>query len=314
MNDTNSGALPLTRIMISLLPLLFGAPFLSFFLCAWNGAMAVILGGPVRGGVTNAVTAALLVALCALSGFGAAYGALMAAQIVLVSVVCSVCVLTRRPFSVGLISCAAAYGLVQLGGLKLQAEQAGLSIAENLLSGLNGPLRESFTAAIEQSGLDASLADRFFTAMEAAVRYSIPAALVIISLVGGYTVMWAVSHTLRETPVANGHSFSYIRPGLAAVLYGAVMAALLLLNNKGLRIVAVNGLIVFAFLLFADGMSLADWLLRRKVRRVGVRMLIHCGLLALGLLFPLLNVFLIYILAGLVDSFVPIRKRVTLSK
>ncbi len=312
MNDTNGGALPLTRIMIALLPLLFGAPFLSYFLCAWNVTMAVILGGPARGGLTGAITAALTAAVCALGGLGAAYGALMAAQILLVSTACAVCVLTRRPFSAGLTACSAAYGLIQLAELKLQAEQAGLSIAESLLSGLNGPLRESFTAAIEQSGLDASLADRFFSAAQTAVRSSIPSAIVIISLVGGYSVMWAVSHTLRETPLSNGHSFSNIRPGLPAALYAAVMAALLLVKNEGVRIVAVNGLIVFAFLLFADGMSLVDWLLRLKVRRVGVRLLIHFALLAIGLLAPLFNVVLIYMLAGLVDCFVPIRKRVTL--
>lgn len=317
MRENKFGLFAIIRPILFLLPLMLGSPFIAFCLCAFNAAMTIIESGPVYGGIIEAVTAAASVFVCISMGFGTAYGVFFAMQIVLVSLVFAVCLLSRRSFRTGLLFSSAAYGLPSLINLKFEADDAGLSIADSILSGITGPMRESIDSVLSQNGVNSDFAEQIFDIIENTLRLCLPSILIIIAIVGGYAVMWMVSRPLRMTILDNGHSFGNIRLGYSSMAYAVIMAALLFIPGENVRVIAVNGLLVFAFLAFAAGMSLVDFLMRIKIKSYTARIFIHAAIIVFGSVLssvmPLFNVFIIYILAGITDCFVSIRKRVTVS-
>lgn len=315
MNENNKSVFfVILRPILFLLPLAFGSPFISYCLCAFNAAVTIV-GNRLLGAIVEAVTAFCAVLLCSSMGLGSAYGVFFAMQIVLVSIVCAVCILTRRSFSAGLIFSSAAYGLVSLMSLKASADELGLSIADSLVSGVVSPFKESFDAVTAQSGIDESIAAQLFETFEKTLRSCLPAMILIYAIICGYIVMWMASRVFRATPLGNGHSFGNIRLGYPALIYAAALCLLLFIPNENVRLISINGLIVFVFLAFSAGLSLVDFLLRIKIKNIFARCLLHAAIIIfssiIGSAFPIFNVLLLYAVAGVVDCFVSFRKRVT---
>ncbi len=314
MNENNKSVLfIILRPILFLLPLAFGSPFISYCLCAFNAAITIV-GNRLIGAAVEVITALGAIMLCATMGLGTAYGVFFAMQIVAVSAVCALCIMTRRSFASGLLLSSTAYGLIALMQLKASAGAEGLSIADSLVSGVVTPLRESIDSVLTQNGIDAGTAEQLFSTIESSLRLSLPSMIIIYAIVSGYFVMWMVSRSFRSTPLGNGHSFGNIRVGYPAVIYAAVMGLLLLIPNESVRLISVNGLIVFVFLAFCAGLSLVDFLMRIKIKSIFARCLLHVAIIIfcslLGSVIPIFNILLLYAAAGVVDCFVSIRKRV----
>ncbi len=318
MNENNYIMFLSMRLLISLLPLAMGWPLVAFCFCAYNLVMITVSRGGVYGGIVTAATALAGGLLCFVCGYGAAYGGFFAMQLILSSSLCILATVKRMAFPAGLLFTSAGYGLGQALNLKQAAGSQGMSIVDYIFSGVEPAFDAAGTAITQQGGdssMYASLAQSMLDAMKDVVRGCIPSALIVTSLVAGYIVMWLVSKSLRGTPLDNGHSFSGLRLSIPTVCFGGIMLGLIFVPADMVRLVGMNGFVVFLFLSFCAGLSLTDFLLRRKVPRTGVRILIH-GLLFLGSMFlsamiPLANIFLIYIIMGVVDCFASIRKKVT---
>ncbi len=288
-----------------MLPLLLGFPQISFCLCAFNAAMTIIGSGPVGGGIVEVISAAAAVIMCASVGLGVQYGIFLAMQIVLVSVVCAICMLTRRSFAIGLLACSTAYGVPSLLSMKTSADKAGLSITDSMFAGVNGAVKENYINSAGKS-VDPALAEKVFDLVEDALRTCMPAIVIISAIIMGYAVMWMVSRALRSTPLNNGHSFGNIRFSYSAAAYAVVMILLLLIPNGSVQLVAINGLIISIFFAYAAGLSLADFLMRQKLPNNTVRIFIHIAIILFGSFIPAV----IYPAAGIVDCFISIRKKV----
>lgn len=304
MKNNNNYFIFALRPIMFMIPLLFGAPYISLCLCAFNAAMTIIGSGPFYGALTEGITAAVAFMICHAMGFGTGYGALYALAIVAVSVAAAICVMMRRPFWLGFLLCSLILGLITMIGLHQSAARDGMTIAEKLLRG------GSDIIALLPDTTDSSVYQEYLQLLSRMTEL-VPAFAALLSMVGGYSVMWMVSRVLRPTPLNNGHSFSNIRVGVPAVLYCVIMAAALAAPLPMIRIAAKNMLIVFIFIFFTAGMSLVEFLLRRKIKNFNIRVLIHCALL-ICLIVPLLNLYLIliYILMGLTDCFVSFRERI----
>lgn len=306
------------RPILFMLPLMLGSPFISFCMCAFNSAMTIIGSGPVAGGIITAVTALIGAVMCAMMGLGESYALAFAMELVLASVVCALCVLRRKSFRTGVLLSSVAYGAPMLYNLKVQADNAGLSIADNLLAGLFDPMREVLSQTAARYGIDPEQVLEMFELMKKGVGYCLPAVMVVSAWMAGYVLMWMVSRALRSTPLDNGHSFAQIRLPLAALAYGAAMIILMFVPLDWARIIAVNGLLVLMVMAFAAGMSLLEYIMRLKIKSSMTRIFIHCAILGFSMflspIMPLFNIFsvaLIYILAAVTDAFVSIRKRVS---
>lgn len=304
MKNNNYFIFALRPIMF-MIPLLFGAPFISLCLCAFNAAMTIIGSGPFYGALTEGVTAALAIMICSSMGLGIHYGVLYALAIIAVSVTAAICVMTRRSFWLGFLLCSLVLGLVTMIGLYQSAARDGMTIAEKLVRGGSEILASLPDAA------DSPVYQEYLRVLNK-VTELVPAFAAIISMTGGYTVMWLVSRVLRPTPLNNGHSFSNIRISIPTVIYSIIMALALPMPVPLIRIAAKNMLTVLIFIFFAAGMSLVEFLLRRKIKKLNIRLLIHSALL-ICLIVPMLNLYviLIYILMGLTDCFASFRERIS---
>ncbi|MGN1098658.1 MAG: DUF2232 domain-containing protein [Clostridia bacterium] len=317
MNENNFNLVIIIRLFVSLLPLLFGFPLLAFCLCAYNCAMVIITMGPIYGCFMELISAVLAVVMCSSAGYGYAYGGFFALEIVLASGLCAFCGLTKRPFSVGLLLTSAGYGVGQLLSLKYMADEAGMSIAENAVSQFINPMNEAFDTMTVQGGAEsAEELNRILELAGSIMKNCVPAFVIIGAIAAGYAVMWQTSKSLRLTPLNNGHSFAQIRIGIPEVIFGAAMLVLLFVPDKRAGVVGINGLLVFLFMAFCAGLSLVDFLMRRKIKGTFARTMIHgaifIGALLVGAVIPFFNIFVIYALAGIVDCFASFRKKATL--
>ncbi len=317
MKDNNYAMFMVTRMMVSLLPLLLGLPMLSFCFCVQNMVMNTVIKGEIYGGVSILVTSAIGGLVCAFCGYGAAYGGFFALQLALAAALCTFAAVTRRSFPTGLLLTSFGYGLGNILQLGYAANDAGLSVVDYMFSGVQEELDRmtaSYETQLAASGVSVDVS-KFMDMLSNGLRSCVPAYIVINCILAGYLAMWMVSCALRRTPLNNGHSFAYIRLSVPSVCFGAVMLALIFVPSDMVRLVGVNGFIVFGALAFAAGMSLMEFLLRRKVRGLFARAVIHAliifGGMALSAFLPFANIFILYAILGIVDCFASIRKKVT---
>ena len=319
MKESNYIAFLAIRLFTALLPLALGWPLLAFCFCAYNLVMVTATRGGVYGGIVSAATALAGGLLCFACGYGAYYGIFFALQLVVAATFCSLTVITRKSFGAGLLAASVGYGLGNVLNLKHMANNAGLSIADYIYSHVEPIISQSVNTFFEQYptladgqlGIDPQTAMNTFSTIMKAI---IPASLITGAILAGYIVMWMVSRSLRDTPLDSGHSFANIRLSVPAVVFGAVMLALLFVPGEMVSIVGLSGVLVFINLAFFSGLSLMEFLLRRKIKNTIPRVLIHIAFIAGGLMisafFPLVNIFLLYALMGIIDCFASIRKRV----
>lgn len=301
------------RPIIMLLPLMMGSPFLSYCLCSYNNVMTFISGGPAVGFVTCAYTALAAAAVGAWMNMGSAASLFLAAQISAVSLICTLCVVKRKSFYTGMLACSCAYGIANVLELKSGADAAGLSIAENVWK-IFPTLGDIQSTLPSTSGADMEYIAKLLEYTEKYVKLSIPGIIAVGAAVGGYGVMWLVSASVRKTVLDNGHSFSDIRLGKGTLIFGAAGAAMLFVPVEEIQALGLNALIIFLFVCFCAGISLTEYFLRKKVKALFARIVIHGAVLLagslIGAMIPFLNVIFVYILLGIMDSFVSIRKRV----
>ena len=320
MKESNYITFLTLRLFMALLPLILGWPLLAFCLCVYNLVMITSTRGGVYGGIVSAATAFAGAMLCYVCGLGMAYGGFFALQIVLASSFCSLTVITRKGFAAGLLAASVGYGLGNVLNLKHLADSAGLSIADYMYSAVEPIVSQSINSAFGGNtpfpdGIPGFDADNMITLISDAIKSLIPGVIIIGAIIAGYGAMWMISRNLRGTHLDNRHSFSNIRINPASLCFGAAMLILLFVPGNMVNIVGLNGLIVFLFLAFCGGLSLADFLLRQKIERPLPRILIHIAIIIGGSVvsafFPLVNIYLLYALMGIIDAFVSIRKRVT---
>ncbi len=306
------------RLLISLLPLAFGWPLIAFCFCVYNLVVITLNRGLAFGGAV-ALGAAAAGGLLAAAMNGAAFGCAFALKIVLGALAAALAFAFRRSFAEGLLYTSAAYGIGEAISLKAAASEAGQSIADYVFSGIEPAFTMAADSLAKSTDPAAQIymayAQRLMDGIAEFFRLCVPSALIISSLIAGYVVMWLISRTLRGSVLDNGHRFSEIRLGIPSLIFGAVMLGLVFIPQSAVRTVGMNGFMVFLFLSFCAGMSLTDFLLGMKIKNESTRILVH-GLLFLGgtfvmMLFPLANIFIIYIIMGVVDCFASFRKRVT---
>lgn len=319
MKESNYITFLTIRLFTSLLPLVLGWPLLAFCFCVYNLVMVISTRGGIYGGIVSAAAAFAGALLCYASGYGLSYGGFFALQIVLASSFCSLMVITRRGFAAGLMAASAGYGIGNVLNLKYLADNAGLSIADYIYSTVESIVGQSISTAFGENSLADSVpgfdTDNMISFVGNAIKSLIPAAMIIGAIAAGYVAMWMISRSLRGTPLDNRHSFASIRINPAALCFGVAMLILMFVPGNMVNIVGLNGLLVFMFLAFCSGLSLTEFLLRRKIKRFLPRMLTHIAILIGGSVvsafFPLVNIYLLYALTGIIDAFVSIRKRVT---
>lgn len=316
MNESNYTMFAAVRLMVALLPLALGWPVLAFCFCAHNLVVITASRGPVYGGVCIAGASLAGALLCLGCGYSAAYGGFFALQTALASALCSVTVLTRRSFTAGLMAASVSYGLGDVMNLRYMANEAGLSIADYMFSGVRDIVQQTSASYKEQvAAVGVNMdADALTELIGNGIKSCVPAAIILGALAAGYILMWMVSRTLRGTPLDNGHSFANIRLNIPAVCFGAAMLALVFVPYNLARLVGLNGMLIFFFLAFASGLSLTEFLLRQKIAnpffRLGIHALIFLGSALLSAVIFFANIFLIYALMGIVDCFASFRKRV----
>ena len=317
MKESNYLMFIVMRLFIALIPLALGWPVLAFCFCAYNLVMITATRGGIYGGVATITASAAGALLCYICGYGAVYGGFFAVELLLASTFCAMSVITRRSFSTGLLLTSLGYGIGSVMNLKYMADSAGLSIADYMLSGVDGILGQtvsSFGESFTFAGTTYSAAD-LLSMITNALKSCIPTAVIVSTLTAGYIVMWMVSRSLRGTPLSNGHSFAGIRLSFPALGFGLVMLVLLFLPGDMTGLVGLNGLLIFLCLAFFSGMSLLEFLMRLKIRSSLARIMLHGAILMGGYLIaaflPVVNIFLLYAIFGIVDSFASIRKRVT---
>lgn len=310
MKKNNYGFIAFLRPLMMLFPLMLGSPFFSYCLCSFDCVMTVVGLGPFFGGIVTVYTAVLSALVCFLMGFDAAFCGAFALQIMLVSAVCAVCIIKRKPFYTGTLLCSIAYGIPFVLNLKAEADKAGLSIADSITKGFT-PVNNMVSIV---NGIDTEMIGNVAEMVAKRVKMSIPSMAVICAAMSGYIVMWLVSRALRGSVLDNKHSFSDISLGKDTLIFGGAILLMLFVPQETVSMVAFNGLIVFLFMSFCCGMSLTEYLLRKKVKSFFARVVIHGAILLLGmtvgLILPFLNTILIYVLLGIMDGFVSIRKRV----
>ncbi len=318
MRESQYNFLLAVRLMVALLPILLGMPMFAYCFCAYNLCMIVVSRGPVFGLITGLAAAGCDALMCGAAGYGWAYGGFFALQLILTAALVSVTIITRRGFASGLFMASVGYGVGDLLGMKYQADSAGLSIADNMTSGIGEYLSQTlnlYAQQLEKSGAavsfdPAELSDTIING----IKTCVPASFVIGCIMAGYVVMWMTTKSLRGTPLANGHSFAGIRLPVAAVIFGAAMLGMAFAPQETVSMVGINGFIVFVFLEFFGGLSLMEYFLRTKIQSPFVRAAIHVGIFMIfsmvSAIFPLANIFLLYALVGITDGFASIRKRV----
>ena len=117
-----------------------------------------------------------------------------------------------------------------------------------------------------------------------------------------------------ESKIAITHSFSEITvPKAVSLFFVLAFALMFFVKNEMLTYVLANSSVVFGSLCFFGGMSVADFYIRRIIPGTVIRVIIHFALYMFSAFMagisPYLNIFTVYILLGIVASFVNIRAK-----
>ncbi len=313
MNENNYRFTVFLRPLMFMIPLLLGMPFLTYCLCAFNCVMAFIGAGPTMGLIMGLDTAAVSVLVCLMSGLGSNYALFFTLQIILAAAVCAFFTIKRRPFHEGFLACSLAYGIPYILNLRSEANAAGLSIADNFANMFSSVTdMMSSGADLSSQAANAEFYEKFISSVIKVMTSCLPGMLAVSFALGGYALMWMVSAGLRKTPLNNGHRFSQLRMSRSLMIFGVLCAVMLFVPKEAVSVIGLNGLIVFVSAAFVCGMSVIEFLLRKKVKNRFARACVHFGVLALSLISGLFAfVILFYSLLGIIDGFICVRKRVS---
>lgn len=304
------------RIAVSLIPIFLGMPTIAMIICAYNIAMSLILIGPMTCLISSLSAVLLSMLFCGFIAVGGELqGLFLSLEAVLAGVVCAVVTIRRESFYKGIWLTAAAYLIPSYINVMQSAHKAGQSVSDYLTLASFDQIKLSLAQTLSQLQLSEETLFEILDTIRETTIMIIPSVLVIVSIVIGYAIMWYVNYTLRKLPVKNreDHSFSRLRmPRLSIIVFVLVVIAFFVSKSQKFDYVLVNMLVVLGTLCFFSGMSVVDFYLRKKIKNIFPRLLIHFAIYMISGVFtgiiPFANIFLIYILLSVVDSFVNIRR------
>ena len=302
------------RVCISLLPILFGMPTIATVFCAYNLAMSFIAFGPV----TALISA--LSAVCISMLFGSAYGPMTelsglvwGIQAILCAAGCVYSIPHDKRFFQGM--CISTMGVLVPQFLHLQyvANKAGLTVAEAIVPDINDVKAIMSSTFSQLSGgideeaqaiIDSGMIDEIVGIVHDTTTLLIPSVIIIVSMITAYAAMWLVSSQIRKMPFGFVHSFSQLKVSMTTSVIALIMIPVSIVSVKAgadiLTTAALNMLAVLLSMCCFAGVSLADFYGRRFIKPTFVRVVLH--------IIILFNVFPLYIIAAIIDSFVNFRK------
>lgn len=301
------------RVMFSLIPILFGMPVFAVILCTYNIVMSFVVFGPLNAFVSALTATCLSMLLCGTYGEAAKLtGLFIALEAVLCSIACIYSAVIKKKFFFGVCLTSLGYLIPGFINLRMEAAEAGLSVIDYLVSAPMEMVRSQLGAVLSQTQqtehIDAIIEiTSNFTAM------IVPSILIISSLFVGYVIMWSIAVQMRKHPQGIRHSFSEIRiprTALPVLIISAV--SLIFLIKSDFMFVPVNLIMVIIAVYFFAGVSFVDFYLRRGIKNTFFRILIHILVIvsasSISAILPVVNVFVIYALLAIIDSFLNFRK------
>ncbi len=305
------------RIGFSLLPILFGMPTIAMVICAYNLAMSFVFCGPLTAFVSSLSAVCISMFFCSSYGVGAQLqGLFLAIEAILCAAACIYAVLFKKSFYPGVWLAAGGFLVPSFISLYNDAAKAGMSVAQYLTQLPLEMLRlqlESVPLELQQAGFNAVAVEKILEKVGEITVMVIPSMLILCSVVIGYIVVWSVTSQLRKLPFGIKHSFSHIRLPRSMVAVLALALILLVLGVwEELSYISANVFLVLIFLCFFAGMSFVDYYLRRIICGNFIRILIHIFVIITAttttMISPFINIFVIYALIAVVDSFADFRK------
>lgn len=294
------------RVIVSLIPILFGMPTLAIISCSYNLAMSFIVFGPLTAFVSS------LFSICVAMFFGGSYGEaaeltglVWAIQSILCCIGCIYGILYKKKFSMGLSYATLGIMLPQFFYIQHSAHSDGMTIAEALIPSLEDVKLSSaeIFAQIQQSA-DASVIEQISSVIHEITTMLIPSILIISSMIPAYIVLWAILFQMRKLPHGVKHSFSHIKVSRMTSIFTVISLVLsvagFVSENKILMVAALNTMVVLSTMCFFSGISLVDFYARRFLPLTFLRVIIYVMLS--------LNLTVILILLALIDSFADFRK------
>lgn len=309
----------IVRMLISLIPILFGMPMAAVILCAYNLVMSYIVFGPITCTV-SALSATLISML--LYGFSFGDGAqttglCMALISILCAVGCMQCIRRRVEFFRG-VWIASLCALVPLYiWLNYISAQAGMSVSAYFVFTTGELFRMAVSIAAEQvpSEMNAVLASFEAVAEHAAYLAGVlvPAVVIILSVLIGYITMWAVNAQLQRTGYPIRHKFSQIRIPLPMVLMLILSIVLAYMGiNETVSTLALNTGVITVVFCMAAGMSFVEYYLQKARLKTFVRVLIHFFIinasLGMSAASPFFNAYTVYVVLACLDAVFNFRK------
>ena len=294
------------RVIVSLIPILFGMPTLAIISCSYNLAMSFIVFGPLTALVSS------LFSICVAMFFGGSYGEaaeltgfVWAIQSILCSVGCLYGILYKKKFSMGLSYATLGIMLPQFFYIQHTAHSNGMTIAEALIPSVEDVKLSSaqIFAQIQQTA-DVSVIEQISSFIHEITTMLIPSILIISSMIPAYVVLWAILFQMRKLPRGIKHSFSNIKVSRMTSIFTVISLVLSVVGfvteNEIIMVAALNTMVVLSTMCFFSGISLVDFYARRFIPLTFLRVIIY-------VMFSL-NAAVIFIILALIDSFADFRK------
>lgn len=319
MRQEKLGLGVIIRMLVSLIPILFGMPIIAVLLCAYNLVMSYVVFGPITCTVSSLCAMLISMLLYGFSFGGSAQmtGLFMALISILCAVGCMQCIRRRIDFFSGVwiaSLCALVPLYIWLGYI---SAQEGMSVAAYFSSAVSELFNMAGSIVLEQMPVETGMSQEAFNmiAEYASVTAGmlVPACVIVLSVFIGYVTMWAVNAQLRRTGYPIRHKFSKIRMPIpmALILIFAIVLSYLDLNET-INAIALNVSIILAVFSLTAGISFIEYYLQKSNIRTFFRVIIHFFILnsSLGMaaVSPLVNVYTGYMVIALADSLFNFRK------
>jgi len=308
------------RIALSLLPVLFGMTFPSMVLCSYHIVLSFLIFGPTTCVIGSLSTIGLSMMFCGMFGAaGELQGFYLGLQAVLCAAGCIYAIMGKRGFFTGAWLAAAGFLIPSYINMYTMAHSEGKSLAVFLTEIPIEMSKMQFDAMAQQTNIDMSVLSALMEKLFEFMTMIIPSILIVTSIAVGYIVMWVVCSSMRRPPFSDSqyaikHSFGEITvPKTVSILAVITFVLTIVVKNEAVAYVLANAAVVFGSLCFFGGMSVVDFYMRRIVHSMFLRLTIHFVLYMFSAFMagvnPYMNIFTIYILIGILASFVNIRAK-----
>lgn len=303
------------KILVALLPILFGMPTVAMVICAYNIAMTILCIGPVTAIVASLSAICISMFFCGTYGETAKLqGLFIGLEAALCGIMCAYAIIKKKGFYNGVWLAGGAFLILSFTEIYNNALKAGMSVAQ-FLTQMPMDIFKMQIASMGEGGVNipTETIDALIDTIGHIAVMIVPSILVISSLAVGYGVMWLVTAQMRRLPVGITHSFAKVKLPKTAVIITALSFALFIINPQGnFSYVFLNALMILAAVSFFAGISFVDFYLRRALKSTPLRVVIHILVILFSAVFsgisPYVNLFVVYILLASVDAFANFRK------